>query len=179
MALETVKSSIITNRDATPQVLNDAGINGGLVRSAVAMVEVSAAANSGSTYIMFPIPSNASNLRVWVVTDDLGTSTITADVGLYQTTANGSAAVDADFFANALDLADPGSGSLTLTGLTAQGIEITHSNAYGIDDVEKPLWEALGLSADSQRDYDVVVTMDSGAAVDTGGTIVVKATWVV
>jgi len=30
---------------------------------------------------------------------------------------------------------------------------------YGVNDKEKPLWEALGLSADPQREYDIALTL--------------------
>jgi hypothetical protein len=30
---------------------------------------------------------------------------------------------------------------------------------FGIEDVEKPLWEALGLTADPVRDYDIALTL--------------------
>ena len=33
------------------------------------------------------------------------------------------------------------------------------SGVYGIEDIEKPLWEALALSEDPHKMYDVVMTI--------------------
>jgi hypothetical protein len=157
MATENVLSGAITNRDATPKVLNTA--QGGVVRRAWGTAEAAAAGDAGSTYRLCSIPSNARAIRVVLATDDLGT-TATLDVGLYQTTENGSAVVDADFFASAVN---------ANTAAVAETMVSHESGVYGVEDIEKPLWEALGLSADSQRDYDVVVT--SAGDIDQAGTI--------
>lgn len=165
MATENVKSGAITNRDATPAVLNSS--QGGIVRRCWGTVEAAAAGDAGSTYRMCSIPSNARAIRVVLATDDLGT-TATLDVGLYQTTANGAAVVDADFFASAVDVN---------AAAKAETLVSHESGVYNIDDIEKPLWEALGLSADSKRDYDVVVT--SAGDIDAAGTITVIVDYVV
>ena len=71
------------------------------------------------------------------------------DVGIYQTNDNGGAVVDADLFASA-------------AALTAaqNNVDVTYeSGQYTLAESEKPLWEVLGLSADSHREYDVVVTV--------------------
>lgn len=165
MATENVKSGAITNRDATPQVLNTS--QGGIVRRAWGTVEANAAGDAGSTYRMCSIPSNARAIRVVLACDDLGT-TATLDVGIYQTTANGAAVVDADFFASAIN---------ANSAAVAETMVSHESGVYNIDDVEKPLWEALGLSADSKRNYDIVVT--SAGDIDASGTISVVVDYVV
>lgn len=167
MATENVKSGAITNRDATPAVLNSS--QHGIVRRAWGTVEAAAAGDSGSTYRMCSIPSNARAIRVVVATDDLGT-TATLDVGIYQTTANGGAVVDADFFASALNA---NSAAIAETMVTHEAA----STGYNIDAIEKPLWGALGLTSDSNRDYDVVVT--SAGDIDAAGTITVIVDYVV
>ena len=35
---------------------------------------------------------------------------------------------------------------------------------YGLEDVEKPLWEALGLTADPRKLYDIAMTLTAAAA---------------
>lgn len=160
MATENVKSAAITNRDATPSVANNA--QGGIMRQVWGTAEAAAAGDAGSTYRLCSIPSNARGITVILATDDLGT-TATLDVGLYQTTANGAAVVDADFFASAVN---------ANTAAVAETIVSHESGVYGVEDIEKPLWEALGLSADSTREYDVVVT--SAGDIDAAGTITVK-----
>ena len=159
MAAENLKSGFITNRDASPSVLTTA--NPGQVRTAFGKVEC-AGGDAASTYRLCEVPSNAKRVRCFFACDDLGTGT-TMDVGLFQTTANGGAVVDQDFFASAIDVAT------AAVGIT----EITFErDATLIDEIEKPLWERLGLSADPQRTYDVVGV--SGAAAATG----TMAVWV-
>lgn len=163
MATENVKSAYITNRDATPAVHTSA--QGARMCQAWGTVEASAAGDAGSTYRMCEIPSNARCITVVLATDDLGT-TATLDVGIYQNTANGAAVVDADFFASAVDV------NAAAKAETIVSHESAAATGYGVEDIEKPLWEALGLSADSNRTYDVVVT--SVGDIDASGTITVK-----
>jgi hypothetical protein len=160
MAAENLKSGAITNRDATPSVLNTS--NPGRVFRAYGKVEA-AGGDAGSTYRFCSVPSNAKLVRCWFSSDDLSGSGATLNLGLYQTTANGGAAADADFFASALDVA---TAAVAITEVTFE------RGATLIDELEQPLWQRLGLSADSNRDYDV--TGVSGTAAATG----TMAVWV-
>ena len=158
MAAENLKSGAITNRDAIPSVKTTA--SAGNVRRAYGVVEC-AGGDAGSTYRFCSIPSNARGIRAFFASDDLGTG-VTLNVGLYQTTANGGAVVDADFFASAIDVAT------AAVGVT----EITYErDATRIADAEKPLWEQLGLTKDPAIDYDV--TAVSAGAAATGTALVV------
>lgn len=154
MAAENLKSGVITNRDATPVVLTTA--NPGQVMRSYGKVET-AGGDAGSTYRFCTIPSNAKCVRAFYSCDDLGIG-LTMNVGLYQTTANGGAVVDADFFASALDVA---TAAVAITEITFE------RGATLIDELEQPLWQRLGLSADSQRDYDVTAVSASAAATGT------------
>jgi len=159
MAAENLKSASITNRDATPPVLTSS--QGGFVRRVWGKVE-SAGGDAGSTYRFCSIPSNARAITVRFSSDDLSGGAATMNLGLYQTAANGGAVVDADFFASAIDV---NAGAVAVTDVTFE------RDATRIADLEKPLWEQLGLSADSLRDYDV--TGVSVAAATTGTMIVI------
>jgi len=81
-----------------------------------------------------------------------------ADIGLYQTVANGGAVVDADFFAAAQSIATASAGINILGANTA---------TYGPANRAKRIWEVLGLTADPMREYDVVLTL-TAAATATG-----------
>lgn len=153
MATEALKSTWITNRDATPAVLSN---NGGQLHRVTGVIE-GAGGDAGSTYRFCEIPSNARSIKVTLATDDLSGAGATLDVGIYQNTANGGAVVDADFFASAVDVA---TAAVATTDVTYERL------ATRFADAAKPLWEQLGLSADSQRTYDVVGT--SGTAAVTG-----------
>jgi len=72
-----------------------------------------------------------------------------ADIGVYQTAANGGAVVSAALF---------GSAVVLTTALVHS--DVTHeSGTYTVADVEKPLWQALGLSADPGIEYDIAATL--------------------
>lgn len=166
MAVVTTKSQAITNRDATPKVINDARVTKGDLVEAVGVAELASGDSIGSKIILCSVPSNARISQVLLSCDAIST-TGAADVGLYDTTENGGAAVDADFFASAQDL----TSALTNSDVTHE------SGVFGIEDIEKPLWEALGLSADPHKDYDVVATLT--AAAGGAGTIGVKVRYAV
>lgn len=157
-----LNSTYIANRDATPAVLTTVG---GEIRRVQGVVEA-AGESATAVYRFCSIPSNARSIRVFFASDDLGTG-LTLDVGIHQTTANGGAVVDADFFASAIDVA---TAAVAFT-------EVTYERAATrIADADKPLWEQLGLSADSNRDYDVTGTSASAAAT---GTMLVVVEYVV
>ncbi len=161
MAVVTVKSTQITNRDATPKVIST-GVQGAAIHHARGVCAVTSGDSIGSKYIACSVPSNAKVVSVRVSAPDIGTTTA-ADVGLYQTTANGGAVVDADFFASAQAL---NAGPYLKTELSQE------SGVYTIANMEKALWEALSLTADSQRDYDVVATLT--AAADGSGSVLIE-----
>jgi hypothetical protein len=166
MAVVEVKSGVITNRDATPKVLNNPGLQGGNVKYACGTCEITNGDDIGSTYIFCSVPSNAIMKKLSLFSDDIGTTTI-ADFGIYKSTVESNTVVDADFFGSAISLKD---GAIN-------GTDITHeSGVFGVEDIEKPLWEALGLSADPHIMYDIVATLT--AAADAAGTISVKAEYV-
>lgn len=162
MAVVTTKSGGITNRDATPKVKNNAILTEGLLRENVGTVEVATGDSSLSKYIMFQVPSNARISQLLVYSDDMGTATA-GDIGLWRTTADGGAVVDADFFASAISL---NGGALTASDVTHE------SGVYNVDDAEKPLWSGLGLTTDPNIFYDVVLQLTADA--DTGGTFSLK-----
>lgn len=167
MGVVNVKSTAITNRDATPAVPNNAHIQHGVLKECVATYEIATGDSSTSTYRMMQVPSNARISQLLAVTDDMGTATA-ADFGIYQTTENGGSVVDADFF----------SAAVSLNGGALSDSDITHGNAsgFGKEDAEKPLWQALGLSSDPVRMYDVVATLTADS--DAGGTLTLKLRYV-
>lgn len=162
MAVVTTKAGPITNRDASPKVLSNAAVAAGVLKEAVGTVESVSGDSIGSEYIFASIPSNAVVSQVLLYCDDIGT-TAAADIGLYKSTADGGAVVDADFFGSAV----------SLSGGALNGTDVTHESAvFGLEDAEKPLWEALGLASDPNLMYDVVATLT--AASDAAGTIMLK-----
>lgn len=168
MAVEALKSAGITNADASPRVPNNARVFGGMVREAVGTIQFAASSSIGSIARLCRIPSNARVSQVTVSSDAFDT-TGAADIGIYKATAQGGAVVDADFFASALLL----TSALPNTDCTHE------SGAYGVEDLEKPLWEALGLSADPQVDYDVAATLTAANGAGATPDVTVRVRYIV
>ena len=164
MAVVNTKATAITNSDATPPVLNNPTIQHGFQRETVGTLEAVSGDSIGSVYRLARVRSNARISQVLLLCDAI--TTCAGDVGVYRTARDGGAVVDADLFASAQSLA---------TALT--GTDVTHeSGVFGVEDVEKPLWEALGLSADPSVDYDIAVTLT--AAAGSAGTVSAKVRYV-
>lgn len=156
MATVSLNSTQITNRDASPRVASNSRLVKAQVHSSIGYLESSAADDIGSTYRLCQVPSNARLSRIMLSCDSLGTAGA-ANIGIYETTANGGAVVDADLFASAQDL----------TSALSQADVLLESGEYDIAEMEQPLWETLGLSEDPHKEYDVVMTL-STATIDAG-----------
>lgn len=167
MAVVNTKCGTITNRDASPRVLNNPGAAAGRVVGFSGTLETVSGDDIASTYRMGQVPSNAVMFSLRVYSDDIGTA-CEGDIGIYQTTENGAAVVDADVFASAF-VFDAGA---------LNGTDVLHESAvtaWGLEDAEKPLWQALGLSSDPGILYDVVITLTEAA--NAAGTITVRGSY--
>lgn len=161
MAVVSLKSTAITNCDASPRTLNGGRIAGGEVCEHVGTVAAANGDSIGSIYRFARVRSSDRVSAVQLYCDAVTSGAM--DVGIYQTAANGGAVVDADFFASAQSIA-----SAILTGT-----EIQHeSGVYGIEDIEKSLWEGLGLTSDPGLLYDVAGTLT--AATTAAGDVSLK-----
>lgn len=163
MATVSISSTQITNRDASPRVRSNSRLSRGPVICSMGMCSATAADGPLSKYKFCSIPSNARIAAVLLTNTSLGGSLSTADFGLYQTTANGGAAVDVDFFGSTIALTTAQSNVDITTEANGAG--------FGKEDMEKPLWEALGLASDPRIDYDVVATV-VGQVIDAGSVAV-------
>lgn len=159
-AVVTVKSTAITNADATPLVYNSAVVEKGNERISRAIVAIGNGDSIGSTYRLARVRSadKVNSILFW--SPDVGT-TVAADVGLYDTAAAGGAVVDADFYASAVSFA---SGPYNAVDVTYEALAAGGLIANG----EKRIWEALGLTADPMKEYDITLTLT--AASDAAAT---------
>jgi hypothetical protein len=158
MAVVTTKSGPITNRDSSPTVKNLTTIEDGFIHESVGTVELANGDSIASKLIMHTVPSNCRISRLLLSCDAIA-ATGAADVGVYETTANGGAVVDVDFFASAVVL----TAALVHSDITHEADAADAGAGYGLADVEKPLWQALGLSADPAKFYDIVYTLTAAA----------------
>jgi len=158
MTVANTRSTAISNRDALPRVPSPAHLVRGSLFEGVGTVQVAAADDNGSVYRLARLRSSDRVSQLTLFSDAI-TGATAFDLGVYRTADDGGAAVDDDLFATALDLSAAQAGTEVLY----------EAGAARIDQIEKRLWERLGLSADPQVDYDLALTGDT---VGTGaGTI--------
>lgn len=170
MAVVNTKSTAVTNADAATQTNISLKIAGGRLRESVGTVEAVNGDSIGSTFRLARIRSNDRVSRVMLSCDAI--TTCAGDVGIYDIAANGGAVVDADFFASAQSLAS----ALVNADVTHEADAADAGAGFGHADVEKPLWQALGLAADPYKLYDIAVTLTAAAA--SNGTIAMKVQYV-
>jgi hypothetical protein len=165
MAVDHVKSTPITNLDASPIVPNTSGegASGFLVNiegSAVAL----ASSSVDATYQLVRVPSNAKIKRI--VFESAAQTAGKFDIGVYYATDGqggkptallAAAAIDQDLFVSAVDCAS----AVSRTDVTNE------SGTYTIDKRNQPLWQAAGLSSDPGGQFDIVATVVT-TAVTTG-----------
>lgn len=158
MAVVTLKSAAITNLDATPPVKNPFYSQEAPLREAIGEFVIANGDSTTSTYRVVRVHSSWRISSLLVDSPDIGTTTA-ADIGLYDTAANGGAVVDADFFASALSLNG---------GALANSEQVHESAVVSVANYAKRIWEQLSLTADPNKWYDVTLTL-TGAA-DAAGT---------
>lgn len=186
MAADTVKSTSITNLDATDGSLqqNTSGLGGsGLTRDASDYVAATAAglADTGSTYRVIRLPSNAvlKDVRIFTKSGLDSSTGLAIDAGAYYSdgyvNADGSPAaeagaqISANCFVAAQAFGQSGAGS-NIDGLSNLDANLRTS----------PLWKQVGLSSDPGGFIDYVLavhTSKSGTA--SPGNIAVTAKFVV
>jgi len=149
--MANVNSTWITNAVATPKVATSSNESAGTLIEASSEATVSATQTSGDTIRLVRVPSNARISQVLLSTAD-ATTAGAINIGVYQTADNGGAVVDADLFASALALTG---GPFNNSDQTFESGEYTYAESA------LPLWEVLGLSADSNREYDIVATVST------------------
>jgi hypothetical protein len=162
MAINAYKTSAITNLDATPIVRANPWVHGGNSKRFAGTVEAVNGDSIGSTYRMFRIGSWMRPVSLVLFCDAI--TTCAADLGLYRSAADGGAVVSQSLFASAQSLA---------SAVTA-GTNIRFEQD-DIANIEKRVWELLGLTADPNLEYDVAFTLT--AAAGAGGTISLDGTF--
>ena len=159
--MSTFKSTLLTNRDATPKVLTDAFLSGGMTTESIGSVNMTGAAAAGTAMKLVSVPSNARITDLSWQADGLGSST-RLDLAVWYPTAiptgganflaSGSSGVilASSIFAANLAPAD------TATGIT---LITNQSTNYLIALQETPLWNVLGFTADPEISFDLGFTI--------------------
>lgn len=151
-----LKSTLLTNRDATPKVLTDAFLSGGIMEEVQGSVKTGASDTANSYYRLVSVPSNARISQLSWQSDALGSGCI-VDVGVWYPTTIPTGG--ANFLASGSSGAIL-SSSIFATGLTAPAAnalaEITNNSLnYLIPLQETPLWNVLGFTADPEISFDI------------------------
>lgn len=164
MAVVNLKGTAVTNADN--KVLNNSRVFRTLLEEAVGTVELANGDSIGSTYRLCRLPSNARISRVLLSCDAITSGA--GDVGVYKTYRDGGTVVDVDFFASAQSIAT----ALVHSDVSHEADPADAGAGWGHADVEKPLWQALGLTADPYLEYDITLTLT--AATTEAGTVSMK-----
>lgn len=151
MAIDlTLKSTAITNREASPRVMNNPGRGAAGVLKAVFgyLASVTASLSATSVIRLVEVPSNAVVTSVKVSS---GAQTAGKfDIGVYRNNADGGAAVDQDFFTTDLDCA---------SAVIDQECVMKATSANTLAKRNQPLWQALGLTSDPKTTFDICATV--------------------
>jgi hypothetical protein len=165
MSVDHVKSTFITNLDASPVVPNTAGEGGPApLKYNDGYATAVASSSADATYQLVRVPSNCKVKRIVFESQAQGAGKF--DLGLYYATDGlggkpnallAAAAIDQDFFAAVIDCAS----AVLPTDVTNQSLTYTFAKR------DQPLWQAVGLSADPGGNFDIVATVKT-TAVTTG-----------
>ena len=159
MPINAYKTLSITNLDATPILRANPWVHGGNSKQFAGTVEAVNGDSIGSTYRFFRVGSWMRPVSLTLFCDALTGGA--ADLGLYRAAADGGALVSAALFASAQSVA-----SANATGISVR------FEADDVANVEKRIWELLGLTADPNLEYDVALTLT--AALSASGTLALQ-----
>lgn len=168
MAVDHVKSTYITNLDASPAVPATAGEGGPAPLKVNSSGPVTGVASSSinATYQFLRLPSNAKLKALFFESAAQAAGAI--DIGLYYATDGEGNKPTALLAANAISQALFAS-AVALTALSQPTNVINESGTFTADKQNQPLWQAAGLSSDPGGYFDVVGTLTT--AITTGGGV--------
>ena len=166
MAVANTKSTVLTNIEADPRVLNNIKYYGGRQRIIKDYVSVAAADDDTSTYRLCRVLSHwvLHSIRVRCTAITGGTD---YDCGLYS--IDDGAAVDADLYADGFTVATA-CPAVPHAAASASFLELRFGDASTavLTDINNQVWEDVGLSEDSGLAYDLVLTANTvGTAAGT------------
>jgi hypothetical protein len=151
MAVTNRTATAISNATANPTVANNPPRSPGRLVRVQEVISSAADDDATSVYRFFRIKSSDIVASVQISCAD-ATTAGALNIGLYDTSENGSAVVDADLFASAFALTN---GPYSNTDVTFESGEYTFAEA------QKQVWEVLGLSSDPCKEYDVAAVVST------------------
>lgn len=165
MAVDHVKSTFITNNDASPAVANTAGEGGPSMLQHTEGSAVAVAASSvDATYQLIRLPSDCKLKSLIFESAAQGAGAF--DIGAYYATDGVIGKPNALLAANAISQAFFAAAISCASAVVRTDI-LNSAGNYTIDKRTQPLWQALGLTADPGGNIDIVATVKT-TAVTTG-----------
>lgn len=165
MSIVQTKGTLIANADATPKVVIDSKLQGGVLHHVGSTEEAPILATVGDNVIFAPLPVDAILHDVIFASDDLG-STGTLDIGFYKKNADGTyVAVDSDALAVAIDVKT-----------AAVAPTSKRFSAKNIDTANKKVWELAGLSAKPAYPH-LFLAVTASEVTTAAGTINLRAAY--
>lgn len=181
MAVNILKSIPLTNRDATPQTFSDLRYAGRPFQKQAFVLTVTAD-SIASQYGFFSLPSNATLVSVSLSCAALSTA-VAADIGLWETPANGGFSTTTGWATQAGSVANAKQFFGAAVSLVAAQTktQLLYNNSTfvalttALNPADKKIWQLLGLTSDPMRDYDLVATLT--VAVVAGGGILLEVAY--
>jgi len=176
MAANT-KSTQIQNAEASPRVMNDPHHSHGRLRIKSETVAVAAADDDTSVYRFFRVKSTDSIKSLKLYQDGI-TGATDYDLGLHQTTENGAAVLDADLYADGLNL-EVACPAVPHVLATAPYLECRFGAAStaNITDINNRVYDDAGLTqATAASEYDVTITANTVGSAAGDMTLVMEYT---
>ena len=182
MGVTHVKSTPITNLDATPIIYSNAGIGApGALVSVSATITPAASDSTGSTYAMCRVPTSAILKHVWFTGQAQSAGTFDVSVYYSDSTTDGTAVANqgvvvpttgATFIADAIVNAS----AVAMTEVLGYG-----GTAAGWDPsmINKKLWDALGLTTDPGGFFDIYLVCTDTAVTTGTGKVMLAVEYVV
>lgn len=165
----TLKGTSITNREATPRVLNNNGLGEGGDEKCVYgyIASVTASLSATSIIRLVSVPSNALVSALFIQSAAQAAGKF--DIGLYRTNSDGGAVVDQDFFATAVDCASA----------VVQTDILNESGTNTIAKQAQPIWQAAGMTSDPKAMLDICATVITTDVTTGTGALSLRARYVV
>lgn len=169
MAVQSAKSTLITNRDATPSVKTDNIVSGGEFKESEGYVQsVTAADSAGSIYRLCTVPSRARVSSVILQNGAFG-GAAAANIGVYYPDYSPFPIAPYGQHPAPGDQGQPIAASLfaaavSLVAAAGPTDVVNQSGNNSIANQELPLWQAAGLASDPGIDLDICVTLSVAIA---------------
>lgn len=185
MSTEALKSTPITNLDASPPVLNSSGQGGpGVLRSVNGHVAATAGVTTGSTYRLCRFPTNACIKQVLLSAAAEGaTGAIDIDVAFSDSTSDGTPPSLQGTIPQVSSADNKLFGAATAITSAQKNVDITFAGTFTTDHQNIPLWSvlnslgSLGWTSDPGGFFDIL--LKTTATMANGGDVGIEVRYVV